>query len=101
MQTIHPSIFPYPLNPNKDGGGGGRGTGAYPRCHWRRNKVHPEQVTSPSQGHTEKNEINNLHTHTLTARVNLEIPINLICMYFDDGRKLEYSEIHCRPKASN
>jgi len=29
---------------------------------------------------------------TLTARDNLETPVNLTCMFLDDGRKPEYSE---------
>ena len=39
------------------------GAGAYPSCHWVRGRVHPGQVASPSQGHTETNETNN-HTHS-------------------------------------
>ena len=47
--------FLYPLIPIK-----GRGeAGAYPSCHWVRGRVHPGQVASPSQGHTETNESHN------------------------------------------
>ena len=38
------------------------GAGAYPSGHPGRGVVHPGQVASPSQGHTETNETNN-HTH--------------------------------------
>jgi len=58
-KTIHPSIhFLYPLNPWV----GSRGGGAYPSGHRARGGVHPGQVASPSQGHTETNETNK-HTH--------------------------------------
>ena len=33
--------------------------GAYPSCNWVRGGVHPGQVASPSQDHTETNETNN------------------------------------------
>ena len=39
------------------------GAGAYPSGHRARGEVHPGQVASPSQGHTETNETNN---HTLS-----------------------------------
>jgi len=32
------------------------------------------------------------HTLTLTARDNLQTPINLTCMFLDSGRKPEYPE---------
>jgi len=67
-----PSIhFLYPLNSNLGG------AGAYPSCHWARGGVDHGQVASPSQGHTETNETNNL-THS--PRDNLESPFNLTCM---------------------
>jgi len=51
-----PSIhFLNPLNPIQGRGG----AGAYPSCHWARGGVHPGQVTSPSQGHTESIETHN------------------------------------------
>ena len=63
--------------------------GAYPSCHWVRGRVHPGQVTSPSQGRRDKQPC----TLTLTPRVNLESPINLTCMFFKEGgRKLQYLE---------
>ena len=57
-QTIHTSIF-YTCLIRRSGRGG---AGAYPSCHRGRGGVHPGQVASPSQGHTETNETNN-HTH--------------------------------------
>ena len=58
---IHPSIF-YTRLIRRSGCGG---AGAYPGGHWARGGVHPGQVASPSQGHTETNETNN-HTHSHT-----------------------------------
>ena len=43
--------------------------GAYPSCHWARGRVHPGQVSSPSQGHT---ETNNTHNHACSHLLNLE-----------------------------
>ena len=58
---VHPSIhFLYLLNPSV-----GSEAGAYPSGHRARGGVHPGQVASPSQGHTETNETNN-HTHAHT-----------------------------------
>ena len=53
----HPSIFHTRLI-RRSGRGG---AGAYPSGHW--GGVHPGQVASPSQSHTETNETNN-HTHS-------------------------------------
>ena len=64
-----------------------RGAGAYPSGRRARGGVHPGQVASPSQGHTETNETNTL---TLAPRDNLESPINITCMFLDGGRKPEY-----------
>ena len=62
--------------------GRGGGAGAYPSCHWARRRVHPGQVVSPSQGHTEKNETNNHPcSHSLLGSI-LESVINLTCMFF-------------------
>jgi len=60
--------------------------GLEPSGH-RVTQVHPGQVASPSQGHTETK----CHTHAL-LRTILERPINLTCMFLDGGRKLEYPE---------
>ena len=81
--SIHPSIFYTPLIHR---------AGAYPSGHWARGGVHPGQVASPSQGHTETNETNN-HTrsHSL-LRTFLESQINLTCMFLNGGRKREYPE---------
>jgi len=50
-ETPLPSIhFLYPLNPSVGSWGG---AGAYPSSQWARGGVHPGQVASPSQGHTE------------------------------------------------
>ena len=65
---------------------------AYSSHQWARGGVHPGQVASPSQGHTETNETNNHTQLTLTPKDNLETPINLTCMLLDGGRKSEYSE---------
>ena len=56
--------FLYPLNPSV----GYYPMTAYPSGHQARGGVHPGQVASPSQGHTETNETNN-HTHTDNFRV--------------------------------
>jgi len=86
--SIHPSIF-YTRLILRSGRGG---AGAYPSGHWARGGVHPGQVASPSQGHTETNETNNhTHAHSL-LRTILESPINLTCMFLDGGRKPEYPE---------
>ena len=49
--------------------------------------VHPGQIASPSQGHTETN--NHARSHSL-LRTILESPIKLTCMFLDGGRKPEY-----------
>lgn len=58
---------------------GSQGWGAISSSHWARGEVHPEQVTIPSQGNTERDWTNNhLHTyaHTLTHRhKSLLLPI--------------------------
>ena len=84
----YPSIhFLHPLNPSVWSRGEpipaviGRG--------W----VHPEQVTSPSQGHTETNNLTRSHSLLTTI---LYTPINLTCMFLDGGRKLEYPERTCK-----
>jgi len=85
----HPSIhLLYPLNTSV----GSRGAGAYPSGHRAKGGVHPGQVASPSQGHTETNKTHN-HTrsHSL-LRTILETPINLTCMFLDSGRKPENPE---------
>ena len=81
--SIH---FLYPLNPSVGSRGG---AGAYPSGHGARGRVHPEQVASPSQGHTETN--NHTRSHSL-LRTILETPINPTCMFLDGGRKPEYPE---------
>jgi len=59
-KCIHPSIhFLYPLIQLSGRGG----AGAYPSRHWARGRVHPGQVSSPSQGHTETNDHTHTHTH--------------------------------------
>ena len=95
--SIHPFIF-YTRLIRRSGRGG---AGVYPSCHRARGGVHPGQVASPSQGHTETNETNN-HTrsHSL-LRTILESPINLTCMFLDGGRKPEYPErfyTNCAPQ---
>ena len=80
-----PSIF-YTRLIRRSGGGG---AGAYPSGHWARGGVHPGQVASPSQSHTETN--NHARSHSL-LRTILESPINLTCMFLDGGRKPEYPE---------
>ncbi|MEQ2302618.1 hypothetical protein AMECASPLE_008506 [Ameca splendens] len=52
-------------------------------------EVHPGQVTSPSQGNTDRT---NNHTHSSTSKGNVERPINLTVMFLDCGRKPEYPE---------
>ncbi|MED6241687.1 hypothetical protein ATANTOWER_023963 [Ataeniobius toweri] len=49
---------------------------------WAGGRIHPGQVTSPSQGNTQAT------MHTPTG--NLELPINLTGMSLDCGRKPEY-----------
>jgi len=72
-QRSIPSIhFVYPFNPSV----GSRGAGAYPSGHRARGGVHPGQVTSPSQGHTETNETNN-HTHSLFFVIKFFIFISI------------------------
>ena len=51
-----------------------------------RGRVHPGQVTSPSQGHKRNKQPSTL---TLTPRVNLASPVNLTCMFLGDGKKPE------------
>jgi len=83
IKNIHPSIF-YTRLIRRSGRGG---DGAYPSGHRARGGVHPRQVASPSQGHTETNETNNhAHSHSLLKTI-LESPINLTCMFLDGGRK--------------
>ena len=77
--SAHPSIFYTRLIC--------RGAKAYPSGHRARGRVHPGQVASSSQGHT---EIHN-HTRSLLGTI-LESPINLTCMFLDSGRKPEYPE---------
>ena len=65
--SIHPSIF-YTRLISRSGRGG---AGAYPSCHWAKGGVHPGQVASPSQGHTEPNETNNhAHLHLHPGSIN-------------------------------
>ena len=59
ITSIHPSIFYTPLIRWSGRGG----AWAYSSGHRARGGVHPKQVASPSQGHTETNKTNN-HTHT-------------------------------------
>ena len=96
----NPSIF-YTRLIRRSGRGG---AGAYPSSHRARGGVHPGQVASPSQGHTETNNHTHAHTcshmlthahtcsHMLTPKGNLESPVNLTCMFLDGGRKPEYLE---------
>ena len=82
IHFLYPSIhFLYPLNPILELQGASR--------HWARGRVHPGQVASPSQGHSQTNETND---HTLTPRDNLETPINPKCLFLEGGRKPEYPE---------
>jgi len=79
--SIHPSIFYTRLIRRS----GRRGAGAYPSGHRARGGVHPGQVASPSQGHIETNETNNLtRSHSLLMTI-LETPVNLTCMFLDIG----------------
>ena len=55
-------------------------------------RVHPGQVASPSQGHTETNETNNRARSHSFLRTILESLISLTCMFLDGGRKPEYPE---------
>jgi len=57
-------------------------TGAYPSCYWAGGRVHPEWVTSPSQGPTETNNLIYLGQFS-------ESPVNQTCMFLDGGRKPE------------
>ena len=82
---FHPSIF-YTHLFRRSGRGG---AGTYPSGHRARGGVHPGQVASPSQGHTETN--NHTHSHSL-LRTILDSPINLTCMFLDGGSKPEYPE---------
>ena len=84
VKSIHPSTF-YTRLICRSGRGG---AGAYPSGHRARGGVHPGQVTSPSQGHTETNNHARSHSHVTF----LETPINLTCMFVDGGRKPEYSD---------
>ena len=82
VYTIHPSIF-YTVNPSvglrggwslsQQSSGKSRGT-PWTGC---------QSIIGP---HRDK------QPHTLTPKVNLETPINLTCIFLDDGRKLEYPE---------
>ena len=69
---------------------GRAGAGAYPSSHRSRGGVHPGQVASPSQRHTETNDTNN-HTrsHSL-QRQNFFKRDRLT--FLDGGRKPEYPE---------
>jgi len=81
-RLVHPSIF-YTRLIRLWGRGG---AGAYPSGHRARGGVHPVQVASPSQGHTETNETkNHARSHSL-LRTILETPINLTCMFLDGVR---------------
>ena len=74
----HPSIhFLYPLNLSVGSRGG---AGANPSGYRARGDVHPVQVTSPSQGHTETNNHTRLHS---LLRTILETSINLTCMFLE------------------
>ena len=61
---------------------GSRGAGAHPSCHWTRGEVHPGQVISPSQGHTETN--NHTRSYSLLGTI-LETPVNLTCIFCTVG----------------
>jgi len=58
------------------------GAGAYPSGHRARGGVHPGQVASPSQDHTETN--NHTRSHSL-LRTILETLINLTCCFWMVG----------------
>lgn len=60
--------------------------------HCARHGAHPEQVSSPSRGHMETNEINNDDSHSPTCRDNLELLFNLTCMFLLCGREPEHPE---------
>ena len=66
-RSIHPSVhFLHPFNPIQGHGW----VGAYPSCHQARGRVHPGQVTSPSQGHIETNRTNNhAYSHSLLKTI--------------------------------
>ena len=99
-KSIHPSIF-YTRLICQSGRGG---AGAYPSGHRARGGVHPGQVASPSQGHTETNETNNHACSHSLLRAILETPINLTCLFLDGGRKPEYPErepTHTRGEHAN
>ena len=85
--TVTSSVFIHPFSTPRSGRGG---AGDYPSSHRAKGGVHPGQVASPSQGHTETHETNN-HAHSLLGTI-LESPINLTCMFLDGGRKPEYPE---------
>ncbi|MEQ2286139.1 hypothetical protein AMECASPLE_039137 [Ameca splendens] len=54
--------------------------------HWARGRVHPGQVTSPSQGNAETHKTNSqAHTHT---EQQFREPNNPV-IFLDFGRKLE------------
>ena len=75
IRSIHPFSIPV----------GSQGAGAYSSGHRARGGVHPGQVASPSQGHTETNETHN-HTrsHSL-LRTILETPIYLTGLWEEAG----------------
>ena len=66
--VFHPSFF-YTRLIRRSGRGG---AGAHPSGHRARGGVHPEQVVSPSQGHTETNGTNN-HTHATTTVFSVKL----------------------------
>ncbi|MEQ2253846.1 hypothetical protein ILYODFUR_036740 [Ilyodon furcidens] len=61
-----------------------------------KDRVHPGQVASPSQGNTETYRTNN-HAHTHShQRAILEGPVNLTVMFLECGRKPEYPVRTCK-----
>ena len=80
LSSFHPSIFYTRLIRRSGRKGGWSG-------HRARGGVHPGQVASPSQGHTEANN----HTHSHLRKI-LETPINLTYMFLDSGMEPEYPE---------
>jgi len=62
LNIFHPSIFYTRLIQLRGW--------SHPSCHWAKGWVHPEQVTSPSQGQTGTNETNNhSRSHSLPGSI--------------------------------
>ncbi|KAK3515254.1 hypothetical protein QTP70_013018 [Hemibagrus guttatus] len=79
------SHMPYHLMPSSFFSSKAKGACAYLRRHWASRQDTPSTECQPIAGHTHTL----IHSHSTD---NLEMPINLQCMFLDWGRKPEYPE---------